>query len=74
MHRVVCSYEGRNWQRIVERGPWLPTRHEAESWAEALRQAGYITTVEARDTGPIGGGSSGGGGNDDLMAALSSMA
>lgn len=70
MHRVICSYEGPNWQRIVDRGPWLPTRPEAEGWAQALRQIGYSVRVESKD----GEGGEGGGGNAELMAALGSMA
>ena len=35
MYRVVCYYEGQNWRRIVERGPWLASRADAEAWADA---------------------------------------
>lgn len=64
MHRVVCYYEGQNWRRIVERGPWLASRAEAEAWADALRRIGYHAEVEDGSNRPTGGAA--GEGNKDL--------
>lgn len=55
MYRVVCYYEGQNWRRIVERGPWLASRADAEAWADALRRIGYRARVENGGRRPPGG-------------------
>ncbi|HEX6733890.1 MAG TPA: hypothetical protein VF096_03680 [Azonexus sp.] len=69
MFRVVTKYRDQSRSRpVVERGPWLPARQEAEFWAEQLRAVGYVVAVESQH------GAFGGGQHDELAAAMASMA
>lgn len=69
MYRVVTKYRDRGRSRpIVEYGPWHPTHHEAEFWAEHLRAAGYIVDIESQ-RGTLGGSD-----HDELAAAIANMA
>lgn len=72
MYRVITKNRDRSGGICVERGPWHPTRHEAEYWAEELRHLGY--RVEIEGSGTDFGGSAGGNDHDDLASALASMA
>jgi len=81
VHRVVCYYEGQNWRRIVERGPWLASRAEAEEWADALRRIGYHVTLEDGGRRPADGAADEGNRNlddrddhDELLKALGNIA
>ncbi len=67
MYRVVTIYRDGSTHPIIERGPWHPSRHDAEFWAEQLREAGYAVNIESQRVG----------GADDhaeLASALASMA
>ncbi len=68
MHRVVTKYKDRFRNVVIERGPWHPSREEADRWAGLLRAAGYQVEVESR------GGEESGASNADLASALASMA
>ena len=69
MHRVITKFRDRHGQVIVERGPWHPSREEAEHWADLLRTFGYQTQVESH-----GNHQGGADDNAELAKALSSMA
>lgn len=49
MYRVVTQYRDQGSPRpVVERGPWHPSRHSAEEWADLLRAIGYVVHVESQ--------------------------
>lgn len=53
---------------MLEAGPWLVSRDDAENWAEILRNLGYKAHIE-RMNGELSGGA-----DDALTNALSGMA
>lgn len=67
MHRVITKFRDRHGQVIIEKGPWHPSRDEAERWAEILRDRGYQVELESHGAGA-------GASDHDLAQALSSMA
>jgi len=69
VHRVVTDIQDYRGRRIIEAGPWLTSKEDADSWAEILHAMGYVTRVE-RMHGTLTGGSS----DDDFANALASMA
>ncbi|HJW26804.1 MAG TPA: hypothetical protein VJ576_18040 [Rhodocyclaceae bacterium] len=69
MHRVITKFRDRHGQVIIERGPWHPSREDAERWADLLRSFGYQVQVESHGN-QLGGGAD----HQDLAKALSSMA
>jgi hypothetical protein len=69
VHRVVTDNRDHRGHRILEAGPWLVSRDDAEAWAEILRDLGYKAHIE-RMQGELPGGS----GDDDFAAALAGMA
>ena len=69
MHRVVTDTRDNSGRRLLEAGPWLMSRVDAENWAEILRDLGYKAHVE-RMNGDLSGGSS----DDDFASALAGMA
>lgn len=69
MHRVVTDTRDHSGRRLLEAGPWLMSRDDAENWAEILRDLGYKAHVE-RMNGDLSGGSS----DDDFASALAGMA
>ncbi len=69
MHRVVTDTRDHRGHRILEAGPWLVSRNDAENWAEILRDLGYKAHVE-RMNGELAGG----GADDGFAAALAGMA
>lgn len=69
MHRVVTDTRDHSGRRLLEAGPWLMSRDDAENWAEILRDLGYKAYVE-RMNGDLAGGSS----DDDFASALAGMA
>lgn len=46
MFRVRVRVRGAHGNWGFENGPWLPTKAEAEAWAEALRRLGYYVRIE----------------------------
>ncbi len=68
MHRVVTDIRDYRGQRILEAGPWLASRDDAENWAEILQGLGYKAHVE-RMNGELAGGT-----DDGFAAALAGMA
>jgi len=69
VHRVVTDTRDHRGNRILEPGPWLVSKDDAEHWAEILRTMGYKAHVE-RMNGDISGGQS----DNALASALASMA
>jgi hypothetical protein len=69
VHRVVTDIRDYRGHRILEAGPWLVSRADAENWAEILRNLGYKAHVER-----MNGELSGGGSDDGFAAALAGMA
>ncbi len=70
MYRVVTTYRNGSTHPIIERGPWHPSRHDAEFWAEQLREAGYAVNIESQRVG----GADGADDHAELASALASMA
>jgi len=68
VHRVVTDIRDHRGKRILEAGPWLTSKDDAENWAEILRDLGYKVHVE-RMSGEISGQP-----DDGLAAALAGMA
>ena len=68
MHRVVTDTRDHRGHRILEAGPWLVSREDAENWAEILRDLGYKAHVER-----MHGELSGGGADNDFANALANM-
>ena len=68
MHRVVTDNRDHRGHRILEAGPWLVSRDDAEAWAEILRDLGYKAHIERIMNGELSGG------HDDFVAALAGMA
>lgn len=69
MHRVVTKYCDRFGKWIVDPGPWLVSRDDADNWASILRHLGYQTEVESQ-----GGAALRQEGDREFAHALSSMA
>lgn len=69
MHRVVTDTRDHRGHRLLEAGPWLASREDAENWAEILRDLGYKAHVE-RMHGELSGGDA----DDGFANALASMA
>lgn len=69
VHRVVTDIRDHRGNRLLETGPWLVSKEDAENWAEILRNMGYKAHVERMD-GELSGGQS----DNALANALSSMA
>lgn len=69
MHRVVTDTYDNHGRRLLEAGPWLMSREDAENWAEILRDMGYKAHVQ-RMSGDLSGGSA----DDDFASALAGMA
>lgn len=46
VYRVVTFVTDHRGNRIVDKGPWLASRGEAEYWAKILRKLGYQSRVE----------------------------
>ncbi len=69
VHRVVTDTRDHRGNRLLEAGPWLVAREDAENWAEILRSVGYKAHVE-RMNGELSGAHS----DTALADALSSMA
>ena len=69
VHRVVTDIRDHRGNRLLETGPWLVSKEDAENWAEILRDLGYKAHVERMD-GEFSGGQS----DNALANALSSMA
>jgi len=70
VHRVVTDSRDHRGNRILETGPWLVSKDDAEYWADILRTMGYKTHVERMNGDISGGGQS----TDALASALASMA
>lgn len=70
MFRVVTQYSRPGGKRpIIEKGPWHPTKGNAQQWADLLRDVGYVVRLESQ-TGSLEETSD----HSDLAAALASMA
>lgn len=69
MYRVKTIYRSGTDRPIIERGPWHDSRKVAQHWAEQLRAAGYVVSIESQDLK-----SGGDDDNADLAAALAGMA
>lgn len=67
MYRVVTTYRNGSSHPVIERGPWHPTRHDAEFWAGQLQAAGYAVAIESQHVAAADE-------NAQLASALSSMA
>lgn len=53
MFRVITDVRDHRGKRILETGPWLKSKSEAEFWAGFLRSIGYHVRVEELD-GQVG--------------------
>jgi hypothetical protein len=69
VYRVKTIYRNGTDRPIIERGPWHDLRKDAEHWAEQLRAAGYVVSIESQNIR-----SGGDDDNSDLAAALAGMA
>ena len=67
--RVVTDNRDHRGARILEKGPWLPSRQEADHWVGTLCNLGYKAYVEGHG-GDIAAGSP----DEDFAEALKNMA
>lgn len=69
--RVVTGTRDHRGAWVVEKGPWLTTKRDAEYWADRLYKIGYRVSIEE-----LGGSlvAATHGIDDDLAAALASLA
>jgi len=70
VYRVVTDIRNHRGNRLLEAGPWLIAKEDAESWAEILRNLGYKAHIERMNGAALSGGQS----DNALADALSSMA
>lgn len=70
VYRVVTEIRDHRGKRIVEAGPWLTSKGDAENWAEILRDLGYKAHIERMNGGMSDDEQS----NDDFANALAGMA
>ncbi len=70
MYRVVTKRIDYRGKRIIEHGPWFVSHHDAEYWADILRDCGYHSEVQSQH----GGGEAHANEDSQLRDALSSMA
>lgn len=54
MYRVVIKRRDHRRRVIIEAGPWLDLKNDAETWASIFQDLGYRTEVEHLKSDLIG--------------------